>query len=232
MTTPQLPLSLRLAEHTDFASFWPGSNAPLVNRLQQMAAGQADAVIYLWSASGYGRTHLLQATVRAAVAQGRPAVYLPLQDLQTFGPAVLDGHATNGLIALDDVSVIAGMPDWQHALFALCNQINADGGNLVCAALDTPNSVGITLPDLVTRLSAGPVFRLQALSDDDKLALLRLRAERRGMELPEEVARYLLTRTERALTELLLLLDQLDVASLAAQRRLTIPFVKEALVAI
>jgi len=227
MTAQQLPLSLRLAEYTDFANFWAGPNALLVRALQQAAVSTTESVLYCWSAGGNGRTHLLQATVREAVVHSRPAVYLPLTALRAAGPAVLEGLATHGLIALDDMAVVAGDATWEAALFALCNQIKADGGALVCAAHATPQALGVQLPDLITRLSAGPVFRLQPLSDDDKLAVLYLRAERRGMQMSEGVARYLLSHTGRALADLLNVLDQLDVASLTAQRRLTIPFVKQ-----
>jgi DnaA family protein len=47
------------------------------------------------------------------------------------------------------------------------------------------------------------------------------------MAMPEAVAHYLLQRHARDLTALFGLLERLDRASLAAQRRLTVPFVRE-----
>ena len=52
------------------------------------------------------------------------------------------------------------------------------------------------------------------------------RARLRGLELPPETGRYLLNHYRRDMASLCALLDELDLASLAAQRRLTIPFVK------
>jgi DnaA family protein len=49
----------------------------------------------------------------------------------------------------------------------------------------------------------------------------------RGFELPDETAQYLLRRLPRDMATLCRFLDELDEASLAAQRRLTVPFVKE-----
>ncbi|MDE2089589.1 MAG: hypothetical protein KGJ12_06170, partial [Gammaproteobacteria bacterium] len=92
-----------------------------------------------------------------------------------------------------------------------------------------PAELGLRLPDLVSRLGGGPVYALRALDDEAKLAALRLRAMGRGFELPEEVGRYLLRRCPRELGALFNLLDRLDRASLAAQRRLTIPFIKTVL---
>jgi DnaA family protein len=52
----------------------------------------------------------------------------------------------------------------------------------------------------------------------------------RGLDLPVETANYLLTRRKRDMASLYALLDRLDLESLNAQRRLTIPFVKTVLV--
>jgi DnaA family protein len=58
---------------------------------------------------------------------------------------------------------------------------------------------------------------------------LQLRAARRGLDLSEEAALYLVHRLPRDLHSLFAVLDQLDEASMVAQRRLTIPFLREAL---
>ena len=68
------------------------------------------------------------------------------------------------------------------------------------------------------------MYALAPLGDDERLEAVRLRARNRGLEMPEEVARYILARYPRDLDSLFALLDRLDRASLAEQRRLTIPF--------
>ena len=57
----------------------------------------------------------------------------------------------------------------------------------------------------------------------------RLRAAQRGLQLPYETSEYLLKRMPRDMRSLFEILDQLDEASLVAQRRLTIPFIRDAL---
>jgi DnaA family protein len=127
---------------------------------------------------------------------------------------------------VDDVQAIAGHLDWERALFALYERLRAHGGVLLVAARVGPAALGLALPDLATRLAAGLVYQLQALREDEKIAALRLRAGLRGFELSDEVARYLLARHPRDLHSLFALLDRLDSATLAAQRRLTIPFLR------
>jgi len=70
---------------------------------------------------------------------------------------------------------------------------------------------------------------LEQARDEDKQQILIFRAARRGLQMPAEVANYIVNRAPRGLSRLLELLDQLDAASLAEKRSLSIPFVKEQL---
>jgi len=73
------------------------------------------------------------------------------------------------------------------------------------------------------------VFHVQGLDDEQRIGALQLRARHRGLELPGETARYLLKRSKRDMASLYRLLDKLDLEALRAQRRLTIPFVRDVL---
>ena len=93
----------------------------------------------------------------------------------------------------------------------------------------SPAVLGIVLADLHSRLAGSLVLYLRPLRDEDKAAALRLQARQRGMEMSAEVGVYLLRRCPRDMAALFSLLDVLDRATLAAQRKLTVPFVKEVL---
>jgi DnaA family protein len=98
----------------------------------------------------------------------------------------------------------------------------------VLSASAPPDSLPLApLPDLRTRLAACAVFGLQPLEDAQLRGLLRKRAQLRGLDLPEEVAEFLLRRLPRSVTALLAALDAMDRESLSAQRRLTIPFAQQ-----
>ena len=100
---------------------------------------------------------------------------------------------------------------------------------MIAASRGAPSGLDFALEDLRSRLAAGGVFHLRELDDADAAAVLGLRAAHRGLDLPDEVARYLLARVPRDMASLCDWLDRLDAASLAAQRRLTVPFVREVL---
>jgi DnaA-homolog protein len=229
----QLPLGVQLRDNASFASFFPGPNIELLRQLEQAVAqagaAQAPRVLFLWGMEGSGRTHLLQAASRAAGEQGQTAAYLPLAELRAAEPQLLQGMAQLNLVCLDDVQAVAGRRDWEQALMALCDGLRASGGSLLAAGSQPPMELGLALRDLATRLAWGPVYALKPLDDEEKIRLLQQRARTRGLELPEEVGRFLLSRSARDIPSLLSVLEQLDHASLAAQRRLTLPFVREVL---
>jgi len=229
----QLALNLRLRDVSSFENYFVARNREAVEHLQRAVQGLGGALLapaswlYLWGEPGTGKTHLLEAACRAAQEQGQAPLYVPLADKADITPALLEDIEQVPLVCVDDVDAIAGDTAWEAALFALYERLRAHGGMLVLAARTSPAGIGLKLADLATRLTAGLVYQLQSLSDAEKIAALRLRAQRRGLQMTEEVANYLLTRFPRDMHSLFALLDRLDTATLAAQRRLTIPFLRE-----
>jgi len=228
----QLPLGVRLRDDATFANYYPGANAAALGYVERMCETDADwaeNLIYLWGAPGIGRSHLLQAACLRMEQFGGRAVYLPLDAVAMYGPQLLDNLERCDLVCIDEVDLVAGHPTWEEALFHLFNRLRDAGRRLLLSASAPPREVPIKLPDLKSRLTLALVFQLHGLSDEDKLRALQLRASRRGLHLTDEVGRFILTRGSRSMNSLFELLEQLDHASLQAQRKLTIPFLKETL---
>ncbi|HYW93396.1 MAG TPA: DnaA regulatory inactivator Hda [Gammaproteobacteria bacterium] len=225
----QLALHLTLADHCSFGNYCEGPNRAAVHAVRAQAAGGGARTCYLCGPAGVGRTHLLQSSCREVDDRGGRPVYLPLRELAATGPGVLHGLEDLDQVCVDDVQLIAGDPEWERALFTLCNDLRERGGQLLAAADGPPAGIGLRLPDLSSRLAWGPVFRLQPLDDEELLCALQLRARYRGLVLSDDAGRYLLRRQPRDPDTLFRLLDGLDRAALAAKRRLTIPFLREML---
>jgi DnaA family protein len=221
----QLPLGLSLRSSVDFGSFIIGRNGEAISRLRT----PLDPFVYLWGESGSGKSHLLQAACQHAHLKQRLPAYLPLKSEREIDPGMLEGLEGYALVCLDDLERIAGKADWERAIFNLFNLLRENGGQLIVAADRPPAGLPLELPDLASRLTWGPCYHLIPLDDDERLELLLASAERRGMSMSAETASFLLQRTPRDIHFLTLLIDRLDSASLAAQRRLTIPFVRDIL---
>lgn len=165
-----------------------------------------------------------------AAELSRLASYLPLREVLEYGPQLLEGLDQFDLVCIDDLQLCAGLSDWEEALFSFINQCRLTKTQLLFAANNSPTESGVDLPDLSSRLSWGAVVQIQELDDENKLAWLQQRARRQGLHMPEEVARYLLRYYPRDMHSQDEILARLNTASLAAQRRLTVAFVKQALV--
>jgi DnaA family protein len=222
----QLPLGVQLAVSHRFETFHEGPNGEAVAALARLSAA-GGAPIWLHGPAGSGRSHLLQAACARAGELGLTAAWLPLFRTQDQEPAMLAGFERLGLVALDDVDAIAGHAGWERALFTLWNELAEQRGRLVLAAAQAPAALPFRLPDLASRLAASQVHRLQPLGEAEQAEALLRRARHRGLELPPETLTYLTRRAPRDFAALCRLLDELDTESLAARRRLTVPFVRE-----
>ncbi len=225
----QYPLNIGLDIGTGFDNFVPGANTQAVTELQRASAGEGEAFVYLWGGAGTGKSHLLQAACRRADEQGRRAAYLPLAMVTELAPAVLDGLEQMDLVCLDDIHRAAGNPAWEEALFHLFNRLKEQGITLLVSAAQSPTALPLQLPDLCSRLASGITFRLVELDEEAKAQALMDDARQRGMELSPETAGYILKHWPRDMGSLREFMDRLDRATLAAQRKATIPFVRELL---
>jgi DnaA family protein len=224
----QLPLPVRLADEASFANFFPHPPvAAAVAQLRAALAG-AGAGVLLHGPAGSGRSHLLQACCHEAEARGEAIVYLPLAELLELPPAeLLAGLEEARLVCLDDLDVVAGRAAWDEALFHLLNRLVPARAQVLIAARLPPAALPPMLPDLRSRLQALLVLALAAADERAMLEVLRLRARNRGLAMSPEVARYILQRAPRDMAALIEVLERLDLRSLEAGRRLSIPFVRE-----
>jgi DnaA-homolog protein len=218
----QLALGVRLRADAVFESFWPAHNGEIVAALQTPST----VPLWLWGAPASGKTHLLQAVCAAA---GEAAAYFPMDRSLALPPEALAGFERTRVLCVDDVDAVAGDLAWERALFRLFNEAAELRTRLIFAAAAAPRQADWSLEDWRSRAGACVVYQLRELDDEGRVEALRLRAAQRGLQLPYETSEYLLKRMPRDLRSLFEILDQLDEASLVAQRRLTIPFIRDAL---
>lgn len=221
----QLPLGVRLKDRADFDNFHVGRNDALVEAVQRLAAAEGAGITWVAGPAGSGKSHLLQ----AACARLPGGAYFPLAELAQFGPEVLDGAELLPIACIDDLERVVGDPAWEAALFRLYVEVDARRGRLLMAAELPPGQLPFSLPDLSSRCAAAFRGTLLSLDEEEQREALRRRAALRGLDLPEDCALYLQRHFPRDMGSLQGILDRLDQASLSAQRRLTLPFLREVL---
>lgn len=225
----QLALDLKLADFALFEIFYSGANGPAVHAIKQAAITGGQQVHWIWGRQGSGRSHLLQAAVAAAGANNQRCAWLPLGNPAEFMPAMLEGMGMLDLVCVDDIDAVAGDAEWERQLFRMFEDLKANNGRLLVSAKSSPAEAGFSLRDLESRLASGPTWKLHALNDEELYEALKLRARWRGLELSEDAGQYLLRRVTRDAATLFAVLDTADQAALAAQRKLTVPFLRTVL---
>lgn len=222
--SPQIPLALKFPPDQQFSGF-VGQEA-LSALVAAVARGERTDWLYLSGPAGSGKTHLQLAACAEARRLGTPSRFLPLSAMAGRLAEALSGQPPQGLVCLDGLDAIAGHAEDEVALFHFHNAARQAGGRLVYSASAMPTALPFVLPDLVSRLEQCTRLSLDLLDEPGRRAVMRARAARRGLELDDAVLDYLFRRVGRDLGTLTALLDRLDHESLAAQRRITVPFLR------
>src|SRR5882672_2171962 len=195
----QLPLEISPPLEPAFDNFVPGANAEALGAVRALAGGTLAEAIVYL----WGEPGSGRSHLLRAAARLEPA-----------------------LMVADDVGRLD--PGAQQRLFVAINAAREGRARVLAAGAAAPAQLALR-EDLRTRLAWGLVYQLKPLGDADKAAHLRAEAARRGLALSEELVAYLLARLPRDLSSLKDVLDLLDRHSLARQRPLTLPLVREAL---
>jgi DnaA family protein len=197
----QLPLDISPPEPSGFENYIAGANAEALAAVRALAEGKSRESIVY---------------LWGTPGSGRSHLLHAAQ------------RANPELTVADDVETLDAQA--QQALFVAINRAR-DAGPGVLAAGDRPPAALVLREDVRTRLAWGLVYEIHPLGDEAKRAHLAAFAARRGLELPPEVTTYLLARLPRDFGSLNRVMEALDKHSLARQRGLTLPLVREALAA-
>jgi DnaA family protein len=236
----QLSLAVQLPDDETFASYISEKNQHIIAQLKELIGNNKSKSTkaiknspnkagYLFGQIGSGKSHLLHACCAYASELSLSSLCLSFSELQHLSVEMLEGLEQIDVVCLDDIQFIVGNTQWQQAVFDLFNRMIEQDRCMIISGSQSVAQLGLSLPDLESRLSWGMVAQIKPLSDDDKMTAFQFRAKQRGLLLQDEAVKFLFNRLSRDLGDLLVCLDKLDKASIREQRKITIPFIKEVL---
>jgi DnaA family protein len=219
----QLLLDIAPPPQPTLSNFVPGRNAELLQTLHDILAGRiSERFVYLWGGLGCGRSHLLQGVAGVCMHARMSTAYFACDENTHFA----EGSETD-CVLVDDVDRINARA--QIGLFNLYNRIRDEGHAFLLVSGSVAPACLKLREDLVTRLGWGLVYQIHELTDEEKVKAMKSHAISRGLDLSQEVCDYLLRHERRDLPSLMATLDALDKYSLASQRKVTVPLVRELL---
>lgn len=211
MKEPTLKLGPK--EQFTFARYRIGFNQGLLESLS------SSENLWLFGPPSVGKTHL----VHALVSSCKNAVLVADPTYSVIG---LERFS---LVVFDDIEHWIGVRSVEAQLVGLYEQLGAASGRMVVTSQISVNATDFALADLESRLRLFSRYELQQLPDEERIELFCDLASERGIEISQEISDYLRTRIGRSQSDLLEALEFLDHESIVKQRRITIPFIKQAL---
>ncbi|MEX0907012.1 MAG: DnaA/Hda family protein [Gemmatimonadota bacterium] len=198
-------MSLELDTRLTFDSYIVGTS----NRLAAAAArrvadapGAAYNPLFLYSASGLGKTHLVMA-IGNHVRRVHPDVQVIYDTLEHLMEGVMEAIQAgerdafrsrlrdSSVLLLDDVQFLAGRRGAQEELLRAWDSLSSRGGQVVLASDRPPTDIDDIDQRLLSRFSGGLIADLNVPDYETRVAIVRKKAEERGQDLAQGVAETL-----------------------------------------
>jgi len=174
--------------------------------------------IAIFGPEGCGKTHL--AHVFAARAQARVLQGSAL--VRDAFASLVESHAA---LVVEDADAVSD----PRALLHLFNAMKESGGSLLLTAREAPARWPVALPDLASRLASVTAVKIAPPDEALMEALLVKLFTDRQIAVDPDVVTYLVRRIDRSFAAARDVAARADAASLAGQRAVTIPLMKQVL---
>lgn len=195
--------------------------------------------LYLSGGPGMGKTHLLMAAGNHLAETGSPErpLYIHCHDLTGAldrGDAAIPGRldspdARADFLLLDDIDAVTGHSAAQEALYRIYNQTLETGGKMIFAGRTTADRLKETESFLTSRFKWGMTAEIQPMNDEATAQLFHKLAGDQGLEIPDKIIQYLLTRIGRDFSSVKDAVTRINEESLRQKHKVTLPLIKTAL---
>ncbi len=165
--------------------------------------GQAYNPLFLYSASGLGKTHLLQAIAHQALQHNLNYLYTSSEQFTNdFVGAIQRGRTEQfreryrgvEMLLIDDIQFMGGKEHSQEAFFHTFNQLHDTRRQIVITSDRPPQDLRLVEDRLRSRFAGGLTADIRSPGLETRIAILRAKAEQRQTPVPQEVLELLAQR--------------------------------------
>ena len=172
---------------------------------------QAYNPLFLYGGVGLGKTHLLHAIGNFCFRRGQQVLYVSSEEFTNDLINAIRSHTTQAfrekyrridVLLIDDIQFIAGKESTQEEFFHTFNTLHGQDKQIVISS-DRPPKALITLEErLRSRFEWGLSADIQPPDLETRQAILRSKAERSGMRIPNEIIELIARRVQSNIREL------------------------------
>ena len=183
--------------------------------------------LFIYGTKESGKTFLLQALCNSYSSMSKSSLYIPLNKVMNYGVEIFESLENMNLVCVDGIEEAISKIEWEKAIFNLINKALISKSRLILSSSQDLKSLNFTLPDLESRIRKIQSFELYPINDKDIFDALKYISKLASINLGDKEAKYLVTYSQRNISNLVHILESLDQLSMEMKRKITIPLIKE-----
>ena len=183
--------------------------------------------LFIYGTKESGKTFLLQAMCNSYSSMSKSSLYIPLKKVMNYGIEIFESLENIDLICIDGIEKVISKIEWEKAIFNLINKALISESRLILTSSKDLKSLNFSLPDLESRIRKFQSYELHPINDKDIFDALKYISKLTSINLGDKEAKYLVTYSQRNISNLVHILESLDQLSMEMKRKITIPLIKE-----
>tara|TARA_B100001287_G_C22685722_1_gene533466 strand:+ start:3074 stop:3760 length:687 start_codon:yes stop_codon:yes gene_type:complete len=183
--------------------------------------------LFIYGTKQSGKTFLLQAMCNSYSSMCKSSLYVPLKKVMNYGVEIFESLENIDLICIDGIEQVISKTEWEKEIFNLINKSLISKSRLIFTSSKDLKSLSFSLPDLESRIKKIQSYELYPIDDKDIIDALKYISQFKSINLGDKEAKYLVTYSQRDISNLIQILESLDQLSMEMKRKITIPLIKE-----
>ena len=227
----QLSLNIKLDDSVSLDKFIEcDSNIDCLNFLRNtLKEDSISNLFYIWGREGVGKSYIMQALNREFINLDKRTFHLSLSDKRVSSHEILQNLESLDVILIENIDSLPKDEEWETQIFSLINNALTSKTKIYLSSCKVSKELQISLKDLQSRLSYFTAIEIPEISNEEKLDALSQSSARKGFDLDTKTKEFIINNTSRGLSDLLQLLNDLDVYSLKKKKRVTPSLIRQLL---
>ena len=230
----------------NFDTFVVGSNNKFAHSAALAVAespGEVYNPLFLYGGAGLGKTHLMH-SIGHFILEQNPEMKVLYVNSEHFTNEVIESirsgnaasmtnlrekYRTIDVLLLDDVQFIIGKESTQEEFFHTFNALHTAGKQIILSSDKPPKEMEILDERFRSRFEWGLIADIQAPDYETRMAILKKNTSNYGIEIDEEILKYIATNIKSNIRELEGALRKVMASSKLNNKELSMDVAEDAL---